>query len=230
MHRILERLDGAASTIVPLAYLAGMMLGTAAYFSGLVLDASVAVGLALAVAVELHGFLEQRRVRALWAAYGRMPESEARDQLFGQLRAHVGILAGLVAFQAYNSLQFLSATWHPSPSIIPEPVQLVIRALVLPAGFLVSGALSPLSVDASDELRIASRAMLHRTLRATLRQWRMRIDKARRGNVDLAPVAVSLMLDAGDADGARRINLIADGLAAAESRRESPRQTLRVAL
>ncbi len=167
MHRLHERLDGAASTVVPLAYLAGMMLGTAAYFSGLVLDASVAVGLALATAVELHGFLEQRRVRALWDVYARIPEVEARDQLGGQLRAHVANLAGLMFFQAYNSLQFLGATWHPTPGIIPEPAQLVIRALVLPAAFLVSGALSPLTVDAGDELRHASRAMLHRTLRAT---------------------------------------------------------------
>ena len=218
MHRILERLDGAASTIVPLAYLAGMMVGTAAYFSGLVLDAGTAVGISLAVAIELHGFLEQRRMRALWNAYTRMPESEERDRLGGQLRAHVAILAGLVLFQAYNSLQFLSATWRPSPGIVPEPVQLVIRALVLPAAFLLSGALSPLTVEASDELRHASRQMLHRTLRATLRQWSKRIDTASRAGHDLAPVAVSLMLDAGDADGARRITLIADGLNTAEGR------------
>ena len=64
MHRLLERLDGAASTIVPLAYLAGLLLGAMSYFAGVTLDAGLAVGVALALAVELHSFLEQRRVRA----------------------------------------------------------------------------------------------------------------------------------------------------------------------
>ena len=217
MHRLLERLDGAASTIVPLAYLAGMLLGTAAYFSGLVLDAGVAVGVALACAVELHGFLEQRRVRALWGAYSRTPDGEARDRVFGELRAHAVILGALVLFQAYNSLQFLGATWRPSPGTRARAAAAHHqRALVLPAAFLVSGALSPLTVDAGDELRHAARAMLHRTLRATLRQWKSRIDRAARSQRDLAPIAVSLMLDAGDTDGARRITLIAEGLATSE--------------
>jgi hypothetical protein len=68
MHRLLERLDGAASTIVPLAYLTGLLLGTMSYFAGVTLDAGLAVGVALALAVELHSFLEQRRVRAAAAA------------------------------------------------------------------------------------------------------------------------------------------------------------------
>src|SRR5262249_17256417 len=153
-----ERLDSAASTIVPLAYLGGMMLGTAAYFSGLILSAGLAVGLSLALAVELHGFLEQRRVRALWATYHRTTEDTiARYDVLSQLRAHVLILSALVLFQAYNSLEFLSATWRPTTSTyVPVPLQLMIRALVLPAAFLVSGALSPLTVDARDELTKAS--------------------------------------------------------------------------
>lgn len=193
-----------------------MLLGTAAYFSGLVLDAGVAVGVALACAVELHGFLEQRRVRALWGAYNRTPDGETRDRAFAELRAHAVILGALVLFQAYNSLQFLGATWKPSPGLVPAPLQLIIRALVLPAAFLVSGALSPLTVDAGDELRHAARAILHRTLRATLRQWKTRIDRAARSQRDLAPIAVSLMLDAGDTDGARRINFISERLNASE--------------
>jgi hypothetical protein len=85
--------------------------------------------------------------------------------------------------------------------------------------FLLTGALSPLTVNASDELAAASRHMLHRTIRATVRQWNHRIERARKHGVDLAPVAVSLMMDAGDADGARRVQLIAEGLNVAESGR-----------
>jgi hypothetical protein len=38
------------------------------YFAGVTLDAGRAVGVAPALAVELHSFLEQRRVRAAAAA------------------------------------------------------------------------------------------------------------------------------------------------------------------
>jgi hypothetical protein len=231
MHRTLERLDGAASTIVPLAYLAGMMLGTAAYFSGVVLDAGLAVGLALAVdvAVELHGFLEQRRVRALWANYSRTQNEEQWARVAPtELHAHAGILAGLVLFQAYNSLQFLNlSAWHPAPGIVPPAVQLVLRALILPAGFLLSGALSPLTVNAGEELRHASRQMLRRTLRTTLRQWNARSARAHKQGHDLAPGAVALREDAGAADGARRIRRIAAGLDTAEGGGSRSRTTTR---
>ncbi len=46
---------------------------------------------------------------------------------------------------------------------MPAPVRFLIRALVVPAAFLVSDALSPLTVDAGDELRHAARHMLRRT-------------------------------------------------------------------
>ena len=214
MHRFLERLDAAASTVVPLAYLAGMALGTAAYFTGLVADGGLAVGCALALAVELHGFLEQRRVRALWAVWMRTHTAAA----LADLRVHVGILAALVLFQAYNGAAFLSASWHVAPGWLPEPAQIAIRALILPAFFLASGALSPLHTDAGAILASAAGDMLHKAVRATVRQWKGRIDTARRAGLDLAPVAVALMEDAGDADGARRIRLIASGLDAAEGR------------
>lgn len=217
MHRTLERLDAAASTIVPLAYLAGLMLGTMAYFTGVTLNLGLAVGVALAIAAECHAFLEQRRCRALYSMYGRMTDADQRQRLAGQLRLHVGILAALVAFSAVNATAFATETWRPAPTfLLPNWLQIGIRGAVVPAFFLLTGALSPLSVGAGDELASASRSMLRRTLRATLKQWNARIDTARRTGVDLAPVAVSLMLDAGDLDGARRVQLIAHGLDAAE--------------
>ena len=50
--RMLERVDAAASTIVPLRHPAGMVVGTARSFSSLVLDAGVAVGVVLAVVID----------------------------------------------------------------------------------------------------------------------------------------------------------------------------------
>jgi hypothetical protein len=36
MHRLLERIDGAASTLVPLAYLAGMLISASHQAGGMV--------------------------------------------------------------------------------------------------------------------------------------------------------------------------------------------------
>lgn len=215
--RFLERLDAAASTLVPVAYLLGLLLGTMSYFAGLTLDAGLAVGVALAIAAELHSFLEQRRVRALWSAAARASDLEVRERIATQLRGHIAILTALVAFSAVNATAFAAETWHPAAGFLPSWLQIGIRGCVVPVFFLLTGALSPLSQDAGDELAHASRAMLRRTVKATVRQWNARIENARRAGVDLAPVAISLMLDAGDTDGARRVELIARGLAAAEA-------------
>lgn len=219
MHRVLERLDGAASTVVPLLYLAGLMLGTFAYFTDLRPEAGLwIVGAALAFAAELHSFLAQRRCRALWGQFSRMAtDTEARERILGQFRANLAILAALVAFSAFNSVAYVASTWKPAPGWVPDWAQIGIRGAIIPAFFLLAGFLSPLHADAGALLASASQAMLHKAIRATVKQWRQRIDRARRRGLDLAPVAVSLMLDAGDAEGARRIAMIADGLASAEA-------------
>ncbi|HEV2460221.1 MAG TPA: hypothetical protein VGS80_17835 [Ktedonobacterales bacterium] len=217
MHRLLERLDGAASTVVPVAYLAGLALGTMAYFTGVTLNAGLAVGVALALAAELHAFLEQRRCRALWAAYSRSRDEDVREHLSRQLKAHAAILAALVLFSAVNATAFAAETWHPAAGFLPVWLQIGIRGAVVPIFFLLTGALSPLTITASDELATTSRHMLRKTIRAVTKQWNARIERARRTGLDLAPTTVALMLDAGDTDGARRVELIARGLAAAES-------------
>jgi hypothetical protein len=217
MHRFLERLDGAASTLVPLLYLAGLMLGTMAYFTGISLDAGLAVGVALATAAEVHAFLEQRRTRAAHAILARTPlDDPRREQLVNDLRLHIGILAALVVFSTYNSIAFVSATWHPTSSFLPHWLQVGIRGAIVPSLFLLTGALTPLSEDAGGLLARASHDMLHKTLRATLKQWRRRVNRADRSGLNLAPVAITLMVDAGDVDAARRIRLIDDGLTRAE--------------
>lgn len=219
MHRFLERLDSAAATVVPLLYLVGLMLGTMAYFTGVTLDAGLAVGMALACAAEVHAFLEQRRTRAAWGVLQRTPDDDPRrDSLSANLRLHVGILAALVVFSTYNSIAFVAATWHPIPGWLPGWLQIGIRGSVVPSLFLLTGALAPLSEDAGGMLARAAHDMLQRTLKATVKQWRRRVDRAYHGGLDLAPVAVSLFLDAGDTDGARRVQLIADGLNRAEGK------------
>jgi hypothetical protein len=217
LHRILERLDGAASTLVPLLYLLGLALGTTVYFTDAHIGALLAVGVSLALAAEIHSFLAQRRVRALWALYTRTRDEDAREALRTQLWVQGAILAGLVAFSAYNATAFVASTWTPAPGWLPAPLQIAVRGLIVPVLFLLTGFLSPLTTDAGAILASASREMLHHTIKTTVKQWRTRIKRARKRGLNLAPVAVALMLDAGDADGARRVQMIDSGLAYAEA-------------
>lgn len=229
MNRLLERLDGAASTLVPLLYLLGLALGTVVYFTNAHIGALLAVGVSLALAAEVHSFLAQRRVRALWGLYTRRGlDEDAREALRTQLWVQGSILAGLVGFSAYNATAFVASTWTPAPGWLPAPLQLGVRGLIVPVLFLLTGFLSPLTTDAGAILASASREMLHHTIKTTVRQWRQRIKRARRRNLNLAPVAIALMLDAGDADGARRIHMIDAGLAHAEAG-HAPGEALSVA-
>lgn len=219
MHRLLERLDSAASTIVPLLYLAGLALGTASYFAGVTLEgenAGLAVGAALALAAELHSFLQQRRVRATWSQLQRLPDDlehgPERDALATQLKVNAGILAALLAFSAFNATAFVAATWRPAPGFLPPWLQIGIRGLVIPVFFFLAGFLAPLHTDASDQLRATSVEMLRRTLKAIGKQWKRRLALAQKRNADLAPIAIALLEDVGDTDGARRVQLIAAGL------------------
>lgn len=218
MHRLLERLDSGASTLVPLLYLLGLALGAAAYFSGVIVDAGIAVGIGLACAAELHSFLQQRRVRATWGLLQReqigTPE---REKLAGQLWINGAILAALLLFSTYNSIAFVAETWRPAPGFLPEWLQIGIRGSVIPVFFFLSGFLVPLATDASALLASAAHSMLHTTIKATVRQWQRRVRRARKQGIDLAPVAIALMEDAGDTNGARRIQMIASGLDAAEA-------------
>jgi|GEM_PF-5169722 len=221
MHRLLERLDRQMTVLVPLTYLVGLFLGTAAYFSGLILNAGVAVGIALAFAVEVHGFLEQRRVRLAWTTVSRIAEDDPkREVLDVQLRLHIGILVGLVLFSIGNGIAFWASVMHPLSA--GTWVQVAIRGAVIPLLFLTTGALAPISSDAAALLSQAADDMLYSTVRTSVRQWKRRVKQARKSGVDLAPLAVALMLDAGETDAARRIQLIADGLVAAEQGRPQP--------
>ena len=218
MHRLLERLDSGASTLVPLLYLLGLALGAAAYFSGVIVDAGIAVGIGLACAAELHSFLAQRRIRATWGQFQReqigTPE---RERLAGQLWTNGLILAALLLFSTYNSIAFVAETWRPAPGFLPDWLQIGIRGSVIPAFFFLSGFLAPLTADAGALLASAAHSMLHTTIKATVKQWQRRVRRARKQGIDLAPVAIALMEDAGDTNGARRIQMIAEGLDAAEA-------------
>jgi hypothetical protein len=123
------------------------------------------------------------------------------------------VLAVLLAFSTFCSVSFTAETWHPTDGALPASVQIGIRGTIIPALFFLAGFLIPLTVDAGEVLQRASGDMLHKTVKAVTAQWNTKIDAAKREGRDLAAVAVALMIDSGDQDGARRIQLISDGLA-----------------
>lgn len=219
MHRILERLDALTSSLVPLLYLAGLMLGSIAYFAGLTLNYELAVGLALASALELHSFLQQRRARAAYTQLQRLADTDPEyEQARHQFRVNAWLLVALLSFSAVTAIAYAAETWTPAPGPLwLRWGQIAARGLAIPALFFAAGLLTPLHSDAADQMRSTSSEMLQRALKATARQWRMRLKRAEQRSADLAPVAVALLEESGDHAAARRIELIAAGLRSAET-------------
>lgn len=217
MHRTLERLDGLASTLVPLSYLVGLFLGTAAYLSGVILDARVAVGIGIAAGSELHSFLQNRRARASWGEYERLRrEGLPFAAALSQFRSNVAILGGLVVFQCFTSVAFAAESWHPAPGFLPDWVQIGITGLIIPVLFLLSGFLAPLHQSPGAILSHASEGILHYAVSQNVRHWRRRIKRVHRRGGDLSPLMSALLTEAGDTAGARRTGLIAESLSVAE--------------
>lgn len=219
IHRVFDALDSLLSALVPVLYLLGLAFGTLAYFSGLVVEFDVAVGVCLAVAAEFHSYLVQRRMRM---ARARLNRATVADAAYGSLEAQYtrqrNILIALLAFSVYNSVQFVASTWTPT-GWLPGPLQILFRGAVVPGLFYLAGELTPLITEPGDVLAHASREMTFAAVRTMSQQWRRRLRRARRRNLDLAPIAVTLLHDIGDVPGAARIRLIAEGLTAAEEGR-----------
>jgi hypothetical protein len=182
-------------------------------------DFDVAVGVCLAVAAECHAYLTQRRMRMARAHLNR---ATVRDDAYGQLETlyarQRNILIALIAFSTYNSIQFVASTWAPT-GWLPGWLQILVRGAIVPGLFYLAGELIPLITEPGDVLAHASREMTFAAVRTVSRQWGKRLRRARRRNLDLAPIAVTLLHDAGDMPGASRIRLIAEGLTAAEEGR-----------
>src|SRR5262249_4812087 len=102
---------------------------------------------------------------------------------------------------------------------LPGVVQIAIRGAIVPGLFYLAGELTPLVTEPGDVLAHASREMTFSAVRTMSAQWHRRLRRARRRNLDLAPIAITLLQDVGDMPGAARIRTIAEGLSAAEEGR-----------
>ncbi|MGZ6362198.1 MAG: hypothetical protein ACXWP0_11015, partial [Ktedonobacterales bacterium] len=203
MEKALERFARLMGTGVIITYLVGLFVGTATYFVGRLIgnDTSFAfaVGIALAVSVEVHSWLSQRLARNLWQQLHKMSETDERyDDIRAQFKLHMWITVGLVVFSMVNSMLFWYVTWPTAEKSAFDIVQIIIRGAVIPMAFLAAGFLTPLTHDASAMLADVAHSMLTKTTKAMAKQWKQRIKQAQRQKIDLAPIAISLMQDAGD--------------------------------
>jgi hypothetical protein len=224
MTRVFQWLDEAFSLLVPLAYLVGLVGGSVAYFGGYAPSAAGAGGTALGFAVEVHSWLQQRRVRSLYASLARLPaKDQRRAAVEGQLKGQRAMLLALALFSVWNANLFLAGIWHPAATAVPVWLQFLVRGCVVPGLFLLTGFLSPLSADPVHVLTTASHQDLHALLKAHRADMKQRITPLRREDGDLTPVVVAYAADLGELDVARRLRLITQGIAEAEGARGSPR-------
>jgi hypothetical protein len=222
MTRVFAWLDELFSFIVPLAYLAGLIGGSVAYFGGYAPSAGAAVGTALGFAFEVHSWLQQRRVRTLFGSRSRLPlKDPRRAALQRQLKVQSAMLLALVLFSVWNANLFLAGVWHPAAPAVPEWLQFLLRGCVVPGLFLLTGLLTPLTDDPAQWLNRVSLNDLNVLLKVHRRDVKRRIELVRQQHGDLTPVVVAYAADLGELDVARRLRLISQGISEAEDARRS---------
>lgn len=221
MVRFFQILDDVCSQIVPLCYTLGALSGTLAYFSGATIPgATLAVGILLSIAVELHLFLCQRRCRQAYALLSHMAQDDpGRKAAVRQFRVQIGTLILLGAFSAWNGANFLAGAWRPTDGAIPAWIQVGIRSAIVPLLILLSGALVPVAEDTSAILSRTAAKILRQTMRDVADQMHQQVREAKEQGASLSPLVTALLVDAGDPRGARRIRTIHEGLQ--ESRGEA---------
>ncbi len=189
----LDWLDSAAGGLIRVAYLLAGVTAVAVYFGAgnlppqLEVPLNAALPWALSVAVELHTYISARRVRAAWQ------EKDA-----GALKVNLGILAGLLAFSAWNQLGYLSETWHPPTSgalALPEPVAYLVRALVVPAAFMAAAFLAPMAEPITAQIEAEARATLADVFTIARKQRQRLLKEAERSGRDMTGALVELVPD-----------------------------------
>lgn len=206
-----DKLKQLPINVVIMLYLAGMMLGTADYFTGQHFGAVILVGWGLACAAELHSYLVQLRVRILNAQLSKLNEEDPHfAKLTREFILQRRAMWALIGFSIYNSIAFWATQLHPV--MWQDWAQVIGRGLIVPCLFYVAGHLHPIAADATDMLEQANAKMLNRTMKALTADMKKRIGRAEREGHDFTPLTVALLLDVGKKDEARRIQMITDGL------------------
>lgn len=201
MQRFLDWLDEAAGGMIRLAYLLAGITAVAVYFGAghlpALLDSVLNAGLpwALAFAIETHTYITARRIRAAWQTMQTAPTDPAPRHA---LRVNLGILAGLLAFSAWNQLGYLAATWAPPTTFLPLPAwaAYAVRALIVPAAFMAAAFLAPMGEPPlAQKVRTEAHRVAAATFRVARRQWRTRLREMQRAGEDVTGALVQLVDD-----------------------------------
>jgi hypothetical protein len=209
------------ANLVRWSYLIALALGAFMLFSGMDIDSvylNLGVRGATAVALLMHEFLQQKVVRSLWHKKSQTGlTDDARQVLTKSFRQQFTILLVLTGLNIFNTVNRLSliATGH---ILLPTNWLIVVQGVTIPVLFLLSSLLVEAEEDASSILRRAAVNMQKSTMRTVASQWRARLARAKKADVNLATVSATLMKDAGSVADAQRIALIDSELSRAEGR------------
>lgn len=202
---LLDWIDEAAGALIRLAYLAAGITAVAVYFGAGHLPPAfedplnAALPWVLAFAVETHTYISARRVRAAWQdIQASSRASAARERAVRDLWVNLAILAGLLAFSAWNQLGYLASSgWTPGSATfsLPPIAAYVVRALVVPGAFMCAAFLAPLAEPITAQLEAEARATLADVFRIARKQRRRLLREAERSGRDMTGALVELVPD-----------------------------------
>jgi hypothetical protein len=204
LTRFLDWLDEAAAGLIRIAYLLAGITAVAVYFGAGHLPAAIEDTLngilpwALAFAVETHCYISARRVRVAWQdGQASTPGSIERERATRAMRVNLAILTGLLAFSAWNQLNYLYDTWTPPTTALALPGWLayVVRALVVPGAFMAAAFLAPLAEPITAQLEAEARATLADVFKIARKQRRKMLRAAEKDGRDMTGALVELVPD-----------------------------------
>lgn len=213
------RLDRIMSWSVRVAYIIGMFFGWFGVFTGLTINNPMVTyisGAALAGAVTTHEFLQLRRAELYRKRAQRSNTAPTEAKHFRKLARTNFIVTGIIlaagSFMLYNHFSIVGGG---EDSITPH-IRAIIEAVLIPLFAGISTLLTEIEDDPTALLARASYEMQLDAVNKVKKQWTERVETVVQSGHNLSPVAIALMLDAGDETGAQRIRIIEEGLAAAE--------------
>lgn len=240
MEKMMGGMEGVARQLVPVCYMLGLIVGTAYYFTDGAGDLgkyALSIGACLAVATELHSFLLQRRILVAWTQKRKAYDSATEDEANRDLWMYGGWLFALLAFQIFTAIMYRAASWHPSDTLLPVMVQVIIAGAVIPIFFFGVGFLAKIVMDPADvqeqtknetamKSAVVGQRVANRALQAATRSFDYRLRQAEKSHADLTGLAVAMQRRFEDNDGAHTLMVIDNELRSVEGQKPRPYATV----
>lgn len=222
VQRFMDWLDEAAGGLIRITYLLAGVSAVAAYFGAGSLPAPVELALAaslpwlLAFSVETHSYLEARRLRSAWQEFSASEKgAPAHQKALSELKVHAVVLLFLVAFSAWNQVNFLASYWHPPINTIlplPGPAAYIVRALVVPLAFLAAAFLAPMAEPLAGQIQAEARLTLGQFLKLLRSQRGHTIKQLKASQADLSGAIRTISVAAGEAEAGNTIAAVQSAL------------------